>query len=354
VSTPHGRDYRFGNATRASGGTISRFGTTANHPPHGDRAQAALPASHPAIVENRTLFPSSVVDAAKSPRLLTSGFNQAKIGARIQKGPWTGLPVFCLTLEERTTCPQSCAVWSECYGNALPFARRHRDDGHLIHLLSLELRTLLARNPAGIAIRLHILGDFFSVPYVRAWFLWMAAYRKLRVWGYTAHQPGTPIGDLVLGANATWPDRWRVRCSVAPEISPGPLQATTIWRQPEGSNVPEGLVCPVSMHGPDGASLTQCCSTCGLCWSRAADGKRIVFIGHGMRAPTGPRPGPRNAVEKQIAFAGGVAAVARGMGFGAQAIARWGKTGVVPRRHREAFDALCDDLGRKLSGGATG
>ena len=84
---------------------------------------------------------------------------------------------------------------------------------------------------------------------------------------------GMAVGG-VLGA--LHPDRWMMRFSVAADDNPQPMQATTIWRQPEGSNVPEGLICPAQTH------KTAACATCGLCWSPGATGKRIVFIGHGM------------------------------------------------------------------------
>lgn len=338
----------FGNASRASGGNLRRFASTAQHPPHADRRAAALRPSHAALVDNRTLFPSSVVAAADAPRLLVSGKNQAKIGGRITKGPWAGLTVYCLTLEERATCPASCDLLDACYGNALPFARRHRDDGNMVKLLNEEIGTLLDQHRAGIAVRLHVLGDFYSAAYARAWLGLMRAHPGLHVFGFTAWQHGTEIGDIVLGANRLRDGRWKIRCSVPSDRPIKAMQATTIWRQPEAPNVPEGLVCPASTHKAD------CCSTCALCWSPAAERKRIVFIGHGGGGKRRATPtAPSTAVQRRIAFAGGAAAVATGMGFGAEAILRWGKTDRVPQASREAFEALCDDLGQRRTGGST-
>jgi hypothetical protein len=330
------------SAMRATG-RMARF---VNNVPHADQRSAALPASHPAVLEGRTMFPSRVVDASDAPRLLVPGFNTSKIGARIIKGPWAGLPIYTLTLEERATCPTSCAVWRECFGNSSPFSRRHRDDGTLVARLGAELYWLLRQHRGGIAVRLHILGDFYSVPYAQAWIGWTKAYPGLHVFGFTAWQPGTEIGQLVLGANRRFSGRWSIRSSVPPTARAASMQATTIWRLPEADRVPEGLICPASSH------KTDCCGTCGLCWSPAMKGTRIVFPGHGMTRRHGPRPGPSNATERMIAFAGGAAAVARGMGFGEQAIRRWGKTDQVPARSREAFEALCDDLGRRLTAAA--
>lgn len=337
----------FSNATRATG-RMARF---VNNVPHADQRAASLGAAHAALVEARTLFPSRVIDASEAPRLLVPGYNSAKIGGRIVKGPWAGLHIFTLTLEERATCPTSCGLWSSCYGNAMPMPRRHRDDGTLIERLGAEINALLRLrvHRRGIAVRLHVLGDFYSAAYARAWLGWMKAYPGLHVFGFTAWQHGTEIGDIVLGANRLRDGRWKIRCSVPSDRPIKAMQATTIWRQPEAANVSEGLVCPASTH------KTDCCGTCGVCWSPAATGKRIVFPGHGMKGGRhkATEVAPPTAVQQRIAFAGGAVAVAIGMGFGAQAILRWGKTDRVPQASREAFEALCDDLGQRRTGGST-
>jgi len=274
---------RFGGAARPAAGRLARgAGTGAAH---ADRGSAALPAGHPALVEGRTLFPSRVVAPEAAPRVLVSGFNAAKIGARIAKGPWRGLPVVTLTLEERATCPASCGLWAECYDNAMPLARRHRHGPGLIAALDRELRALAAAHPGGFAVRLHVLGDFWSMDYLAAWVRWMAALPGLHVWGYTAHGRQTPIGGIVAEANEFWPGRWAVRFSVPPGGPAGPMQATTIWRRPATAVVPEGIVCPAQ------TGATDACATCGLCWAPAAAGRRIVFIGHGRRGRGASRDG---------------------------------------------------------------
>lgn len=332
--------FAFGGATRAHGGPLQRFVSTV---PHARREEAALPASHPAVVEGRTLFPTRVFKVKDAPRLLVGGHNSAKIGARITKGAWKGLPVFTLTLEERKTCPTTCGLWRECYGNAMPLARRHEAGSELVRGLTTELRALMKRYPKGIAVRLHILGDFYSAAYVRCWHLWMNALPKLRVWGYTAHQPSGEIGQLIADANRLWPDRWRVRFSVEPGGALGRLEATTIWRKPgRHMKVSEGLVCPAQTH------QTAACATCGLCWAPVMDETRIVFVGHGKRHAHGRRPGPRNDVERSIASGGGVRAVAAVLGLGDQAVLRWGRTDHVPSAKRVAFAAACDGLARSL------
>lgn len=269
------------------GGSLARFLGTSHH---ADRAKAALAADHPAMLESRTLFPRSVVSAAASPRVLISGHNSSKIGRVVQKGPWRGFPIYTVTLEERATCPTSCGLLRECYGNAMPFARRHRADADLRAKLDRELRAKARAHRRGFAVRLHVLGDFPSQDYLLAWFRWMNRIPQLHVWGYTAHQADSDLGAFVLRGNASWPGRWVFRTSVAPGAAAGAAEATTIWRAGARGRQPEGVVCPAQTGG------TDACATCGLCWHPAALRERIVFIGHGKRG--------REAAPKSIILGG--------------------------------------------------
>jgi len=159
----------------------------------------------------------------------------------------------------------------------MPFARRHVIDADFIPRLDAEMARLLHVHAGGIVVRLHIPGDFASIDYLRAWLAWMVLHPRLHVFGFTAHSRDSAIGSVIDQMNAQWPDRWAIRFSVPPDAAPGALQATTIWRQPEGHRVPEGVICPAQ------TGATEACATCGLCWAPAASGQRIVFIGHGMR-----------------------------------------------------------------------
>lgn len=252
---------------RQDGGSLRRFTVPKAH---GDRARAALPTGHKALETARTRYPSSVVHPAQAPRMLVSGHNQAKIGATVQKGPWAGMPIFTLTLEERATCPATCAVWSECYGNSTPFARRLIHGAALEQRLMREVAALLERHNK-IAVRLHILGDFYSAQYAEMWQMLLAAHPGLHLFGFTAWDRVSPIGRVVCDMNTEYPARCGIRFSMA-EPTGQPMDAVTLW----GGETREGtIMCPAQTDG------TDCCATCGLCWAPAAAQHAIGFVGHG-------------------------------------------------------------------------
>jgi hypothetical protein len=223
-----------------------------------------LDVDHPAVVEGRTKYPHSVVDASASPRLLIEGKNQRKIGNTVVKGRWKGMPIYCLTLEERATCPRSCREWRTCYGNGMNWARRHRDDGELMPLLWCELEELAARHPQGFVVRLHILGDFYSVEYARFWDLMLRTFPALRIFGFTAHLPASEIGRPIVRMNAAG-DRCWIRFS-------GDLGAMGSVVVPT-ADAATGTLCPAQTD-PEGK---KCCADCGLCWTMQ---KPIYFARH--------------------------------------------------------------------------
>lgn len=227
----------------------------------------SLDRDHPAIREGRTLFPSRVYDPSEEGTVLKSGQHSRKIGGRILKGRWAGLPVFTLTLEERATCPRSCAVWDKCYGNRTNWAHRLKHGPALEARLASELAELNRRHPGGFVVRLHQLGDFYSIPYVRRWARWLADFPALRVYGYTAWGPETEIGREVARLRDHEWSRFSVRTS-------GPHGLKDAFSLVIGTHDPvpaDAVVCPMQEH------RTDCCATCGLCW-QTRDG--IAFREH--------------------------------------------------------------------------
>lgn len=276
IETVWGQGYEFISAPIdvAESGSKRRFTDHAELQPE---KVIGLPDDNAAVREGRTLFPSTVVAPADSPALLVSGENSRKLGSQVTKGPWSGFPIYQLSLEERASCPRSCFHWNTCYGNGMQMARRHKADADLIPYLRAELTDLQDEFPRGFVVRLHVLGDFFSEAYARQWIEWLREFPALHIFGYTAHTKDSPIGKILLAATDTQFDRFAIRFS---SEEPQPQGATTIWRLPEDGTVREGIVCPAQ------TGKTDCCGTCGLCWAVSAKEKTIAFIAHGRASKT--------------------------------------------------------------------
>lgn len=239
-----------------------------------------LPDGHPALKENRTLFPSTVVDVDENfeGQLLVSGQHNRKLGKTIAKGRFKGYALYGLSLEERATCPTDCAERSFCYGNGTQMARRHRivDPEFFVVLLEDEIRGILEENRAGLMIRLHVLGDFMDVEYVGMWADMLIEHPRLAIYGYTHRHPGTEIGKAIEAVKHRYPDRFRIRWSH--HLGNIPDSATIINRVPLTPRVAEGIVCPAQ------TDATACCASCGLCWEPSARRETIVFIKHGPKS----------------------------------------------------------------------
>jgi len=228
-------------------------------------APYSLDRSHIAARLGTSLFREGRLQSARFSfeNLLKTGHNNRKIGKTIQKGKWKGYPVYTLTLEERATCPRSCHHWLDCYGNKMNWPTRFMNDGALIPRLDGELRTLAKYG--NFVVRLHVLGDFYSVAYVKQWRIWLETIPELHVYGYTAWQPDTDIGAEI--AAMPW-DRFAIRFSNSGQAK----KSTATTYSPDASGIVDGgIVCPAQ------TGKTECCSTCALCWQTE---RKIVFLAH--------------------------------------------------------------------------
>lgn len=237
------------------------------------RQRWSLKPDHPALVEGRPLFPGTVVNADDSPRLFISGINSRKLGRRVMKGAWAGMDIYQLSLPERTTCPRSCHIYEGCYGDAMPFARRHAPGPELELRICADIAALAAQHPRGFVVRLHVLGDFYSVAYCRVWFAMLRLYPALHIFGYTARDEvhDRDIFTRIAIMNALWPDRCVIRYS---RTVPGVNHAIVLK---VGQPAPDAvIICPAQTDS------TQCCATCGLCWSQTFNKTTIGFIEHGQ------------------------------------------------------------------------
>lgn len=234
----------------------------------------SLDASHPAMRENRTLFPSTVVTVTISEpeRILVSGKNNRKLGDIVEKGKFAGYGLYGLSLEERATCPSDCEVRGACYGNGMQMARRHRigDPDTFYGRLETEIEDLLSIY-VGVLIRLHVLGDFPDMENVAFWADMLAEHERLACYGYTHRRKGTEIGDAIASLKERYPDRFRIRWS-GQKIEDGAVTINVVPKQPRYEDT---IVCPSQTNA------TECCATCTLCWE--AKFETISFIKHGPK-----------------------------------------------------------------------
>lgn len=221
--------------------------------------------THKAVTRGRTIFLKQVKAPTKVGRLLQPASNNAKLGkgrATIIKGKWKGMPMYQLTLEERATCPTTCEQWKVCYGNNMPFANRinHKSPAFAGEL-EQEVKELASKHSSGFVVRLHVLGDFFSVPYVKFWERMLKEHPELRIFGYTHRPAASQIGRAIRTLNSA--GAW-IRWSDAG----GEMSANT--DKTDGTEA-EGIPCP------EQTGKTESCMTCGLCW---ATEKPIRFMVH--------------------------------------------------------------------------
>lgn len=253
-------------ASKGDDATLSRF-VKIPGARHRQVRQPKLPGLENAFVqEARTKFPKTVKPVSAMTNLLVSGHSNVKIGRDVRKGKFRGYWIYTLSLEERKTCPASCQHWQSCYGNNMPFAKRidHMDPDFLARL-DIEIARLCTASH-GILVRLHALGDFYSPEYVYFWRNMLAKHPTLAVFGYTARDPMTPIGAAVEHLHWEFFDRAMIR------FSNGDFERmSTMTIKDENSPHEGAFICP------EQSGKTQCCATCGACWSTT---KNVAFMEH--------------------------------------------------------------------------
>lgn len=239
---------------------------------HGKEANP-IPRGSDADIYATTRFRSRVQPPPRAG-VLKPGSYQRKLGAIVRKGPWKGFPIFSLTLEERATCPRSCQQWLRCYGNSSGMSVRYAHGPALLGSIRADLMRLQRHHPGGFVVRLHQLGDFFSVEYVEFWRQCLRDFSALHVFGYTARnydsegQPD-PIGEAVAALRDKRWDRFAVRTSGA-YIGPSTKVIT------DEKYAGDAIICPAQTVKNKEIS----CSSCALCWSPAARHRAIAFKAH--------------------------------------------------------------------------
>ena len=186
--------------------------------------------------------------------ILKPGSNNKKLGFKITSKKWRGKKLYSLTLIERETCPISCHHWNDCYGDNMPFAHRFSID-NLEDKLESEISALIESNPLGIVIRLHVLGDFFSVDYVNFWDEMLWIHSELCIFGYTGREEDSRIGKAIHTLNNKFSERCVIRYSRSNEYDGNNLYAAE--ESFEGNN----------FDCPEQTGKVDSCAKCGLCWS---------------------------------------------------------------------------------------
>jgi len=213
-------------------------------------------------MKTQSIYQKSLRDPKEG--LLKKGSSNKKLGFKITSHKWKGKRLYSLTLEERTTCPTSCHHWDDCYGNNMPFAHRFKHK-NIDLFLEREIESLLQKHKDGIVIRLHVLGDFFSVDYVLFWQEMLLKHPKLAIFGYTAREEDSYIGKAILFLNMRFSERCVIRSSRNQEEN-------NFWSYAaEESFDGPSFVCP------EQTEKVKNCASCGLCWTTK---KTVKFLSH--------------------------------------------------------------------------
>jgi len=254
-----------------------RKGVTGNHdqkqsrfvarPLMGRATLGMPPIDNAAVMDGRSLFRNHVSAVARET-VFKSGHNSSKIGKTITKGKWKGFEVYTLTLEERATCPKTCKHWRSCYGNNMQFAQRFAHGDALEEKIVCEIAAMARRHPRGFAIRLHTLGDFYSVRYVRLWEILLEDCPQLHIFGFSARWDyhGDPVARALIDLVRTKWDRFAIRFSNAPVDECSTTSIEHPYQKPA-----DAVICPQQL------GKTASCSTCALCWQSK---RRVAFIQH--------------------------------------------------------------------------
>ena len=215
-------------------------------------------------MKTSTIYQKSIKSPADNPSpILKKGSSNKKLGFKVTAKKWTGKRLYSLTLVERDTWPESCHHWNDCYGDNMPFAHRF-STVDLIPRLRAEVDSLMRKHKDGIVIRLHVLGDFYSVKYVKFWEEMLLTNPKLCIFGYTAREHDS-IGKAISLMNMRYSERCVIRSSRnAEQDSPWSYAA-------EESFEGRSFVCP------EQTGAMKDCASCGLCWTTS---KTVRFITH--------------------------------------------------------------------------
>ena len=226
------------------------------------------------FINTGTRYQKSKKPLADYRHAVLKNSSNKKLKQKITKGSFKGYKIKTLTLEERATCWAGCSHWATCYGNNMPFGHRLEHGPELEKRIAAELGAHFQNDSAvGLLVRLHVLGDFYSVGYVHLWDALLQLYPKLAIWGYTHHHPDSPdehsraIGQAIAGVYEKHKKRFSVRWSDRPELAFSANSAELA--QPIKG---QSFICPEQTGAAGG------CADCALCWEQPD--RDVIFLTH--------------------------------------------------------------------------
>ena len=220
-----------------------------------------------------TIYQKSIKQGSKNG-LLKKGSSNKKLGFKVTAKKWTGKRIYSLTLVERETCPTTCHHWDDCYGNNMPFAHRYKN-ANIDLFLEKEIESLMEKHKEGIVIRLHVLGDFYSVSYVDFWEEMLLRHPKLCIFGYTARK-GDNIAHAIWLLNKRFSDRFVIRHSGNQEAGETQSNSQAPFQE-DWSYAAEESFEGASFDCPEQTGALKDCASCGLCWTTK---KTVRFTTH--------------------------------------------------------------------------
>ena len=217
-----------------------------------------------------TIYKKNIHDLDEYKFKIIKDSKNIKLGKKVIKGMYNNYKLKTVTLIERKTCPADCVHWDDCYGNNMPFAHRidHKDQNLLQKRIYNEL--LNSTNQL-LLIRLHVLGDFFNVKYVKFWSIMLNTFKNIAIYGYTANNINSKIelsrdiAKEIIKLNYSKHSHIRFSNDLN---NPFSANSYDIVKPVKGKSI----LCPVQEN------KTANCGTCGLCWNQKT--QSIIFKTH--------------------------------------------------------------------------
>jgi hypothetical protein len=191
-----------------------------------------------------------LAEATNNPKLTTP--NQP----RWRAGPWRGLWMYTIYLEELKDCSLYCPLRDKCFTHDMPFAVRWIVCDLFWPALDWCLSEASLLHPDGFTVDVHSAGDFPNVEYAERIVERIYQYPKSRWWGNTAWGRVTDIGKIIDRQNSLTPDRFKVRFSG----ERGPMSSAVIGHTISAADAADWFPCPATAENPKAN-----CSNCGFC-----------------------------------------------------------------------------------------